>query len=146
MMSGKESASPVRDGSSPVLTRVPPGGPLSPGPAVLILILSGLSVGLTTASRGQSRFTARCPMTPDRNHRRHEIAVRARSYLEGLIPRSSVLEDLEAEDWEDPVLRPLLETIENSPKKSRFSGLWGQAYDAYVARTRALIDAADPGS
>jgi len=84
-------------------------------------------------------------MTPDRNHRRHEIAVRARSYLEGLIPRSSVLEDLEAADWEDPVLRPLLETIENSPKKSRFSGLWGQAYDAYVARTRAMIDAADPG-
>ena len=84
-------------------------------------------------------------MTPDRNYRRHEIAVRARSYLEGLIPRSSGLEDLEAADWEDPLLKPLLEIIENSPKKSRFSGLWGQAYDAYVARTKALIDAADPG-
>jgi len=84
-------------------------------------------------------------MTADRSHRRHEIAVRARSYLEGLIPRSSVLEDLEAADWEDPLLRPLLQTIEGAPKKSRTSGLWGQAYDAYIARARALIEAADPG-
>lgn len=84
------------------------------------------------------------PMTPDRQYRRHEIAVRARAYLEGLVPRSTVLEDLEASDWEDPVLRPLLDVIHNAPKKSRFSGLWGRAYDAFVAQTQALIDAVDP--
>ena len=77
-------------------------------------------------------------------YRRHEIAVRARAYLQGMIPRSSVLEGLEASDWEDPLLHPLLETIQNAPKKSRFSGLWGKAYDAFVAQTQALIDAADP--
>jgi hypothetical protein len=83
-------------------------------------------------------------MSTDRQYRRHEIAVRARAYLEGLIPRSTVLEDLEASDWEDPLLRPLLETIQNAPKKSRFSGLWGRAYDAFVHQTRALIDSVDP--
>jgi hypothetical protein len=81
--------------------------------------------------------------TDPRAARRHEIAVRARAYLEGLIPRSSVLEDVEAEDYADPKLRPLLELIENIPKKSRFSGLWGKAYDAYIARARELIVAAD---
>lgn len=83
-------------------------------------------------------------MSPDRQYRRHEIAVRARAYLKGMIPRSSVLEDLEAEDWEDPLMRPLLEVIQNAPKKSRFSGLWGVAYDAFIAKTEALIDAVDP--
>jgi hypothetical protein len=83
-------------------------------------------------------------MTTDRRYRRHEIAVRARAYLQGMIPRSTVLEDLEAQDWEDPLLRPLLDTIQNAPKKSRFSGLWGRAYDAFVAQTQALIDQADP--
>ena len=83
-------------------------------------------------------------MSTDRQYRRHEIAVRARAYLEGLIPRSTVLEDLEASDWEDPRLRPLLEVIQNAPKKSRFSGLWGRAYDAFVLQTRALIDSVDP--
>ncbi len=83
-------------------------------------------------------------MTPVSQYRRHEIAVRARAYLQGMIPRSSVLEGLEASDWEDPLLRPLLETIQNAPKKSRFSGLWGRAYDAFVAQTQALIDAVDP--
>ncbi len=83
-------------------------------------------------------------MPPDsRRERRHEIAVRARAYLEGLIPRSSVLEGLEAADYADPKLRPLLELIENIPKKSRTSGLWGKAYDALIARARDLIAAAD---
>lgn len=83
-------------------------------------------------------------MSPDlRTYRRHEVAVRARAFFEGLIPRSTVLEDLEAEDWADPKLRPLLEMIQNIPKKSRFSGLWGKAYDAYVAKARELIAAAD---
>ncbi len=82
-------------------------------------------------------------MTANRRYRRHEIAVRARAYLQGMVPRSTVLEDLEASDWEDPVLQPLLETIQNAPKKSRFSGLWGRAYDAFVAQTEALIDAVD---
>ncbi|HWA17220.1 MAG TPA: hypothetical protein VG817_12345 [Gemmatimonadales bacterium] len=82
-------------------------------------------------------------MSPDRQFRRHEIAVRARAYLKGLIPRSSVLEDVEAADWEDPLMRPLLEVIQNAPKKSRFSGLWGVAYDSFVAKTEALIDAVD---
>src|SRR5512147_89508 len=82
-------------------------------------------------------------MSPVSQYRRHEIAVRARAYLQGMIPRSSVLEGLEASDWEDPLLRPLLETIQNAPKKSRFSGLWGRAYDAFVAQTQALIDAVD---
>jgi hypothetical protein len=81
--------------------------------------------------------------TDPRSGRRHEIAVRARAYLEGLIPRSSVLEDIEAADYADPKLRPLLEMIENIPKKSRFSGLWGKAYDAYIARAHELIAAAD---
>jgi len=81
--------------------------------------------------------------TDPRAHRRHEIAVRARAFFEGLIPRSTVLEDLEADDWSDPRLRPLLEMIQNIPKKSRFSGLWGKAYDAYVAKARELIAAAD---
>ena len=46
-------------------------------------------------------------MPPDpRAGRRHEIAVRARAFLEGLIPRSSVLEGIEAEDYADPKLRP----------------------------------------
>ena len=78
-----------------------------------------------------------------RIHRRHEIAVRSRAFFEGLVPRSTVLEGLEAEDWADPKLGPLLELIENIPKKSRFSGLWGKAYDAYVARAHELIAAAD---
>ncbi|HEY7682204.1 MAG TPA: hypothetical protein VH879_06140 [Gemmatimonadales bacterium] len=83
-------------------------------------------------------------MTSDpRASRRHEIAVRAHAFFEGLIPRSTVLEDVEAEDWADPKLQPLLEMIQNIPKKSRFSGLWGKAYDAYVAKARALIAAAD---
>jgi hypothetical protein len=78
-----------------------------------------------------------------RTYRRHEIAVRSRAFFEGLIPRSTVLEDLEADDWADPKLRPLLEMIQNIPKKSRFSGLWGKAYDAYVAKAHELIAAAD---
>jgi hypothetical protein len=78
-----------------------------------------------------------------RSYRRHEVAVRASAFFEGLIPRSTVLEDLEADDWADPKLRPLLEMIQNIPKKSRFSGLWGKAYDAYVAKARELIAAAD---
>jgi hypothetical protein len=83
-------------------------------------------------------------MSPDpRAHRRHEIAVRARAFFEGLIPRSTVLEDLEADDWADPKLHQLLEMIQNIPKKSRFSGLWGKAYDAYVAKAQELIAAAD---
>jgi hypothetical protein len=83
-------------------------------------------------------------MSPEtRASRRHEIAVRARAFFEGLVPRSTVLEGLEAEDWADPKLRPLLEMIQNIPKKSRFSGLWGKAYDAYVAKARELIAAAD---
>jgi hypothetical protein len=83
-------------------------------------------------------------MTTDpRAARRHEIAVRARAYLEGLIPRSSVLEDVEAEDYADPKLHSLLELIKNIPKKSRTSGLWGKAYDAYIARANELIAAAD---
>jgi hypothetical protein len=83
-------------------------------------------------------------LSPDlRTHRRHEVAVRARAFFEGLIPRSTVLEGLEADDWADPKLRPLLEMIQNIPKKSRFSGLWGKAYDAYVAKARELIAAAD---
>ena len=49
-------------------------------------------------------------MTTDRSLRRHEIAVRARAYLQGLVPRSTVLEGLEACDWEDPLLRPTAET------------------------------------
>ena len=75
--------------------------------------------------------------------RRHEIAVRARAFLEGLIPRSSVLEGIEAEDYADPKLRPLLELIETLPKKSRSSGLWGKAYDAFIARAHSMITAAD---
>jgi hypothetical protein len=83
-------------------------------------------------------------LSPDlRTYRRHEVAVRARAFFEGLIPRSTVLEDLEADDWADPKLRPLLEMIQNIPKKSRFSGLWGKAYDAYVAKAHELIVAAD---
>ncbi len=82
-------------------------------------------------------------MLEDRKYRRHEIAVRARAYLQGMVPRSTVLEGLEAGDWEDPLLQPLLEAIQNAPKKSRFSGLWGRAYDAFVAQTEALIEAAD---
>ncbi|MEO8633992.1 MAG: hypothetical protein ABI587_01835 [Gemmatimonadales bacterium] len=83
-------------------------------------------------------------MSPDpRAGRRHEIAVRARAFLEGLIPRSSVLEGIEAEDYADPKLRPLLELIEALPKKSRTSGLWGKAYDAFIARANSLIASAD---
>ena len=65
------------------------------------------------------------------------------TFLEGLIPRSSVLEGIEAEDYADPKLRPLLELIETLPKKSRSSGLWGKAYDAFIARAHSLITAAD---
>lgn len=75
--------------------------------------------------------------------RRHEIAVRARAFLEGLVPRSTVLEGIEASDYEDPKLRPLLELIQGIPKKSRSSGLWGKAYDSFIARARELIAAAD---
>jgi hypothetical protein len=75
--------------------------------------------------------------------RRREIAARARAFYEGALPRSEVLRDVEAEDYADPVLRPLLEAIQNHPKKSRFSGLWGKAYDAYLDKTRALIEAAE---
>ncbi len=81
--------------------------------------------------------------TDPRSGRRHEIAVRARAFLEGLIPRSSVLEGIEAEDYADPKLRPLLELIQSLPKKSRSSGLWGKAYDAFIARAHCLIAAAD---
>ena len=82
-------------------------------------------------------------MTADVIARRHEIAKRARAFSEGKLPRSEVLGDVEAQDYADPVLRPLLEAIQNLPKKSRFSGLWGQAYDAYLAKTRKLIEAAE---
>lgn len=82
-------------------------------------------------------------LTDPRSGRRHEIAVRARAFLEGLIPRSSVLEGIEAEDYADPKLRPLLELIQGLPKKSRSSGLWGKAYDAFIARAHSLIAAAD---
>ena len=81
--------------------------------------------------------------TDPRTHRRHEIAVRSRAFFEGIIPRRSVLEGVEADDYADPKLRPLLEMIQNIPKKSRFSGLWGKAYDAYVAKAQELIAAAD---
>lgn len=83
---------------------------------------------------------------PDRRYRRHEIAVRARAWLEGLVPRSVVMEELTDDDWNDPLLRPLLDTIKNAPKKSRTSGLWGRAWDAFVGQMRILIDAADPPS
>lgn len=82
-------------------------------------------------------------MTPDRIARRHEIAARARAFQDGHLARSEVLKDIEADDYADPVLRPLLEAIQNQPKKSRFSGLWGRAYDAYLAKTRELIEAAE---
>jgi hypothetical protein len=82
-------------------------------------------------------------MTESSPARRHEIARRARAFSEGRIPRSEVLQDVEAQDYSDPVLRPLLDAIANLPKKSRFSGLWGQAYDAYLAKTRKLIEAAE---
>ena len=82
-------------------------------------------------------------MTRDRFERRREIARRARAFYDGNLPRSEVFRDVEAVDYEDPVLRPLLEAVQNQPKKSRFSGLWGRPYDAYVARARALIEAAE---
>ena len=40
-------------------------------------------------------------------------------------------------------LRPLLELIQALPKKSRTSGLWGKAYDAFITRAHSLIAAAD---
>jgi hypothetical protein len=82
-------------------------------------------------------------MSLDRLLRRRALAARARAFLDGQLPRSEVLKDLEAEDWADPLLRPLLEAVQSAPKKSRFSGLWGRAYDAYVAQTKALIEAAE---
>ena len=82
-------------------------------------------------------------MTPDRIARRREIAGRARAYLNGALPRSSVLRDIEADDYADPELKALLELIQNQPKKSRFSGLWGIAYDAYVQRAMTLIEAVE---
>jgi hypothetical protein len=82
-------------------------------------------------------------MPRDRQARRRALAERARAFLDGQLPRSEVLKDLEAEDWTDPLLRPLLEAIQSAPKKSRFSGLWGRAYEAYVAQTSALIEAAE---
>ncbi len=82
-------------------------------------------------------------MSTDRQARRRSLATRARAFLEGQVPRSEVLQDLEAEDWADPVLRPMLEAVQNAPKKSRFSGLWGRAYDAYVEQTKTLIEAAE---
>jgi len=86
------------------------------------------------------------PPLPDRRYRRHEIAVRARAWIEGLVPRSVVLEELTEADWNDPLLQPLLDTVKNAPKKSRTSGLWGRAWDAFVKQMRLLIDAADPPS
>jgi len=82
-------------------------------------------------------------MTPDRLERRQEIARRARLFYDGKLGRSQVFEGVEASDYEDPVLRKLLEVIQNQPKKSRFSGLWGRPYDAYVAKALSLIDDAE---
>jgi hypothetical protein len=55
-------------------------------------------------------------MTFDVIARRHEIAKRARAFSEGKLPRSEVLRDVEAQDYADPVLRPLLEAIQNLPR------------------------------
>ncbi|MEP6574466.1 MAG: hypothetical protein ABJD11_17325 [Gemmatimonadota bacterium] len=75
--------------------------------------------------------------------RRKEFARRARQFYDGRMGRSEVLADVEAEDYADPVLKALLEVVQNQPKKSRFSGLWGRPYDAYVDRARSLIDDAE---
>jgi len=82
-------------------------------------------------------------MTDDRHERRREIARRAREFYDGHLARSEVLSDVEAADYEDPLLRPVIEAVQNQPKKSRFSGLWGRSYDATVEKARALIDAAE---
>jgi hypothetical protein len=82
-------------------------------------------------------------MDDHRLERRREFARRARAFYDGRLGRSEVLADVEAEDYADPVLAALLEVVQNQPKKSRFSGLWGRPYDAYVDRARALIDAAE---
>ena len=82
-------------------------------------------------------------MTADRVERRREFARRARAFYDGKLARSEVLVDVVPEDYHDPILAPLLAAVQNQPKKSRFSGLWGRPYDATVARARVLIEAAE---
>ncbi|MGH7702963.1 MAG: hypothetical protein ACREMO_07700 [Gemmatimonadales bacterium] len=82
-------------------------------------------------------------MSPDRIERRREFARRARAFYDDKLARSEVLADVIPEDYADPVLAPLLAAVQNQPKKSRFSGLWGRPYEATVTRARTLIEAAE---
>jgi hypothetical protein len=82
-------------------------------------------------------------MSETQTTRRREIAQRARAFYAGKLPRSEIFRDVTVADYADPLLKDLLELLTNQPKKSRFSGLWGKAYDKYVQRAHSLIEAAE---
>jgi hypothetical protein len=83
------------------------------------------------------------PTTDDRAARRRELARQARAFFGGSLGRSAILEALTPADESDPALSELIGLIRNQPKKSRFSGLWGKAYDAYIEKAMSLIRIAE---
>lgn len=78
--------------------------------------------------------------------RRRYVAERILASYDGHASGKDVLAEIRSEDFDDPVLEELLDDFQHQPAKSRWWGLWGAAYDAYVhnVRTRALAVIEDP--
>ena len=78
--------------------------------------------------------------------RRRYVAERILASYDGQVSGRDVLAEIRSEDFDDPVLEELLDVFQHQPAKSRWWGLWGAAYDAYVddVRTLALAVIADP--
>jgi hypothetical protein len=80
-------------------------------------------------------------MDDSRIRRRLFVAERILSTYDGQAKAQDVLAEMDDADFNDPVLEELLDLFQHEPAKSRVWGLWGAAYDAYIARGRALAAA-----
>jgi hypothetical protein len=76
-----------------------------------------------------------------RIRRRLFVAERILSSYDGEAKALDVLAEMDEADFDDPVLEELLDLFQHEPAKSRVWGLSGAAYDAYIARVRALAAA-----
>ena len=81
-----------------------------------------------------------------RSSRRRYLAERILASYRGEADARDVFAEVGGEDYDDAVVGELLDLFEHQPVKSRWWGLTGPAYDAYVSRVRALAAAvaADP--
>ena len=70
--------------------------------------------------------------------RRRYVAERILASYGGQASGKDVLAEIRSEDFNDPVLEELLDLFEHQPAKSRWWGLWGAAYDAYVDDVRTM--------